>query len=80
MSTVPISYMDSVEIEFTDGRIWEINVAEQLELNKAEIVAIKLIEAFREYQDEIQNMNFKVDIEKLKKDVLDSTKGILGEK
>jgi hypothetical protein len=80
MSTVPISYMDSVEIEFTDGRIWEINVAEQLELNKAEIVAVKLIEAFREYQDEIQNMNFKVDIEKLKKDVLDSTKGILGEK
>jgi hypothetical protein len=80
MSTIPISYMHSVEIEFDDGRIWEINVAEQLELNEAEIVAKKLIEAFREYQDEIHNMNFRVDIEKLKNDVINSTKGILGNK
>jgi hypothetical protein len=72
--------MHSVEIEFEDGRIWEINVAEQLELNDAEIVAEKLIEAFREYRDEIHNMNFKVDIEKLKSDVINSTKGILGKK
>jgi hypothetical protein len=30
MSTVPVLYMHSVEIEFDDGRIWSINISEQL--------------------------------------------------
>ena len=77
MSTIPVKYMHSVEIEFNDGRLWEINITEQLENEEAEIVAKKLIEAFREYQDEIHNMNFSVDIEKLKNDVIKSTKGFL---
>jgi len=77
MSTIPVKYMHSVEIEFNDGRLWEINIAEQLENEEAENVAKKLIEAFREYQDEIHNMNFSVDIEKLKNDVIKSTKGFL---
>jgi hypothetical protein len=77
MSTVPVLYMHSVEIEFDDGRIWSINISEQLEKNDADSVAEKLVSAFHEYQEEIQNIVFKVDVEKLKNDVMNSTNSFL---
>jgi hypothetical protein len=69
--------MHSVEIEFDDGRIWSINISEQLEKNDADSVAEKLVGAFHEYQEEIQNIVFKVDVEKLKNDVMNSTNSFL---
>jgi hypothetical protein len=77
MSSIPVLYMHSVEIEFNDGRVWSISINEQLENNDADIVADKLVEAFREYQEEISNIIFKVDVEKLKSDITSSTSSFL---
>jgi hypothetical protein len=77
MSAIPVLYMYSIEIEFNDGRIWEINIAEQLENSDPDTVADKLVDAFREFQDEIHNIVFKVDVEKLKSDIISSTKSFL---
>lgn len=80
MSTMPIQYIHGVEITFDNGRIWEININEQLEFDNEEDIIQKLMLAFKDYQDEIQTINFQVDIGKLKSDVLKSTKNILGDK
>jgi hypothetical protein len=77
MSAIPVLYMYSIEIEFNDGRIWEINIAEQLENSDPDAVADKLVDAFREFQDEIHNIIFKVDVDKLKSDIISSTKSFL---
>lgn len=77
MSTIPVLYMHSVELEFEDGRIWAINISDQLEEQDADTVADKLVETFHEFQDEIQNIIFKVDIDKLKNDVISSTNNFL---
>ena len=77
MNTMPVAYLDFVHIEFEDGRIWEINIRQQLGEKPADEIADVLLNTMTEYKDEITKIDFKVNIQKLKKDILDSTKTIL---
>lgn len=76
MNTMPVHYLEVIRIEFNDGRVWEINIQEQLELNDGNNVANRLIETFSEYRDDITKIDFKVDINKLKSDICDQTRGL----
>ena len=76
MNTMPIAYLIIVHIEFTNGRVWEIDVRDQLLKETPDSIADKLLDTLKEYKDEIKKIDFKVDIEKLKKDISDSTKTI----
>ena len=77
MNTMPVAYLDFVHLEFEDGRIWEINIRDQLGEKTADEIADVLLNTMSEYKDEITKLDFKVNIQKLKKDILDSTKTIL---
>jgi hypothetical protein len=77
MNTMPVAYLEVVHLEFADGRVWQIDVKEQLKDSDADSIADKLLETLAEYKEEIKKIDFKVDIEKLKKDISDSTKTIL---
>ena len=78
MNTMPLLYLNSVQIEFKDGRIWEIDVKTQLLNIDADTVADKILDIFEEYNKEIQEINFDVDTDKLKQDISNQTKGMLG--
>jgi hypothetical protein len=56
-------------LEFGNGRIWEINIKEQLANSHSDIVAGKLVETFAEYKEDIKKIDFKIDVERLKKDI-----------
>ena len=77
MNTMPVAYLEYVHLEFANGRVWRIDINEQLKVEEAEIVAEKLLDTMSEYRDEITKLDFKIDIIKLKKDIGDSTKDIL---
>jgi hypothetical protein len=77
MNTMPVAYLETVHLEFADGRVWQINIRDQLKEAEADSIADKLLETLSEYKDEIKKIDFKVDIERLKKDIGDSTKSIL---
>lgn len=77
MNTMPVAYLDIVHLEFSDGRIWEINVRDELAKKDPESIADILLNTLQEYKDEIQKIDFKIDVEKLKKDIGDSTKTLL---
>jgi hypothetical protein len=77
MNTMPVAYLDLVHLEFVNGRVWQIDIKEQIKDVNIELVAQKLIETLQEYKDEIKKIDFKIDIERLKKDISDSTKDIL---
>lgn len=76
MNTMPVAYLDFVHLEFANGRVWEINVKEQLKHLDANDVADKLLETIQEYKGDISKIDFKVDIERLKKDIQNSTNEI----
>ena len=66
---MPVHYLESIRMEFGNGRIWEINIKEQLANSHSDIVANKLVETFAEYKEDINKIDFKIDVERLKKDI-----------
>jgi len=76
MNTMPVAYLENVHLEFADGRVWEINIREQLTKTDADDIADKLLNTLQEYKDEIKKIDFKVDVEQLKLDIKGQTKNI----
>ena len=76
MNTMPVAYLNQLRLEFADGRIWEINVQEQLSNSTSDEVAEKLLNIFQEYRNDIKTMDFQMDIERLKVDIQESSKNI----
>jgi hypothetical protein len=74
MNTMPVAYLKSVRLEFNNGRIWEIDIQEQLGNATNDIVAEKLLDTFQEYKEEITKVDFTIDIQRLKQDITDKTK------
>lgn len=77
MNTMPVAYLNIVKFEFKDGRIWEIRIQDLLKKSSTSEVADRLIETVTEYRNEIQKIDFEVDIEKLKADIKNETKRFL---
>lgn len=77
MNTMPVAYLDTVRLDFSDGRVWEIDIKTELKKTSADGIADILVTTLQEYKEEITKIDFKVDIEKLKKDIKDSTKDML---
>jgi hypothetical protein len=76
MNTMPVAYLDTVHLEFANGRVWQIDVREQLKGTDADTVSVRLLETIQEYKDEIRKMDFKIDVERLKIDIKSSTNDI----
>jgi hypothetical protein len=77
MNTMPVAYLDSVRLDFIDGRVWEIDVKNELTKQTADGIADVLLNTLQEYKDEIKKIDFKVDVTRLKKDIIDSSKNVL---
>ena len=77
MSTMPVDYLQILRLSFRNGRIWEIDIAEQLVENANEVVADKILKIFSEYKDDIVKIDFSIDVEKLKSDIAEQTRKIL---
>jgi hypothetical protein len=73
---MPVAYLNQLRLEFADGRIWEINIQEQLANSTSNEVADKLLNIFQEYRNDIKKMDFQMDIERLKTDIQESSKNI----
>jgi hypothetical protein len=76
MNTMPVEYLEYVQLEFKNGRIWQIDIKAQLKDSTLDAVATQLIKTLSEYRDEIVKLDFKVDVERLKKDIGNQTNTI----
>ena len=73
---MPVAYLEIVHLEFANGRVWEINIKGKLKDTDAEVISEYLVKILQEYRDEIVKIDFKVNIDKLKTDIIKSTKDI----
>ena len=80
MSSMPIRYIHGIEIKFKDGRIWEIDITEQLPFAHEKEVVAKLMSALKEWAKDVKSINFNINIDKLKSEVEDQTKNIMRDK
>lgn len=73
IDVIPIDYLDSVRVHFEDGKIWDIDV--KTSRNKADLdIESAIEELFDEYEDAIVNVDFRLDTEKVKKDIQNRTR------
>jgi hypothetical protein len=71
MNTMPVAYLDLVIVEFKDGKVWQIDVADQLKEADPDTMCSKLLDIMQDYKDSIVKIDFKINVEKLKKDIKD---------
>ena len=74
MNTMPIAYLEYVHLEFESGMVWQIDIKEQLKAKDPQSVADKLMETLHEYKTQIKKLDFKIDINQLKRDIDQETK------
>jgi hypothetical protein len=68
IDVVPIEYLHSVKVYFTDGKVWDIDVKKSR--NKPNLdIETALEDLFREYETSIKNIDFRLDTAKVKRDI-----------
>lgn len=76
IQTIPVQYLVSIRVEFHDGKIWEIEI-DRNKLNDDQTVEDSLSDFFDEYADSITNIDFRLDTEKVIRDVKSRTRAFL---
>lgn len=77
IKAVPIEYIHSVHVHFHDGKIWEIDMEKQEENSDINLIENSLEAFLSEYNDEISHVDFRLNTEKVVKDVKTKTKNFM---
>jgi len=71
VDVVPIEYLHSVRITFDDGITWDIDVKkDSSDVNVEDALA----DVMEEYQADITHVDFRLDTEKVKRDISNRTR------
>lgn len=74
MEFLPLEYINMVVVDFDNGDTWEIDIKHQPDTADIDDV---LQDFFEEYQDTIVNVDFRLDIDRIKKDISKRTRRFL---
>lgn len=77
LSAIPVNYLHSIVVTFNDGDSWEIVLRKEDRENETDWFSETMSEMFRNYRDKIQHVDFRLDVEKLRKDITKSTRKFL---
>ncbi len=80
ISAVPIEYIHSVHVYFKDGKVWQIDMDKQNDINgEGDINRVEeSLESFlAEYNDQISHVDFRLNTSKVVQDVKSRTKSFM---
>jgi hypothetical protein len=80
LNVLPLRYLHTVLVNFKDGKIWEIKITAKTKRSGWSAFEKSLSELFKTYEDSIDNIDFKLDTDKVRKDVEASTQKFLKKK
>ena len=80
LHVLPLKYISAVLINFKDGKTWEIRVTADVKKEGWEAFERNLSELVKTYEESIENIDFKLDTDKVKKDIVKSTTKFLKKK
>jgi hypothetical protein len=73
LNVIPLQYLDSVIVTFKNGKVWDVNFK-----NKShESFEAELKEWLTTYESTIDNVDFRLDTERIKKDMIKITNKFL---
>jgi gas vesicle protein len=77
LNVVPLSYVHTIEITFKNTKVWEIDFKKNLKAQNWETFEKEIKEVIRQYEDEIDKIDFRLDTDRIKKDMIKHTKKFL---
>ncbi len=73
INTIPLPYLHSVIVNFKDSKSWEIKLTAKLKNEGWDSFQLSLADLLSSYEDRIDDVDFKIDAVKIKKDIEKST-------
>lgn len=80
VNAVPLAYLHSLRIIFKNGKVWDVNIAAQAKRVDVNDLEEHLREMLQSYEDEIEHIDFRLDVDRVKKDIMKSTNSFLKKK
>jgi hypothetical protein len=80
LNVLPLRYLHTVLVSFKDGKTWEIKITAKTKKDGWPAFEKNLSELFKNYEDSIDNVDFKLDTERVRKDIEASTRKFLKKK
>lgn len=77
LNVVPLSYVHTIEITFKNSKVWEIDFKKNLKVQSWSDFEKEIKEIIRQYEDEIDKIDFRLDTDRIKKDIIKHTKKFL---
>jgi hypothetical protein len=77
LNVVPLIYLDSVTVTFKNKKVWEIKISSKQAKDDWDTFEQNLKEMLASYESEIENVDFKLDTERVKKDMIKHTNRFL---
>jgi len=73
LNVLPIKYLHAVLINFKDGKTWEVKISAEARKEGWSVFEKQLQELVKNYEENIENVDFKLDTPRVKKDIEKST-------
>lgn len=73
VEAVPVEYLDSLLIHFNDGKVWNIEISAKTRKHNLEAFEIELHNLLEEYDDNIKQIDFCINAERVKKNIIRQT-------
>lgn len=80
LNVVPLSYLNAIRITFKNHKVWEIEIKKDAREGGWDYLEQQIKDIVSEYESEIENIDFQLDTEKLKKDIVKNTNKFLKNK
>lgn len=80
LNVLPIGYLHSVLVNFKDGKTWEIKITSRTKKEGWGRFEKQLSELVSNYDDRIENVDFKLDTHRVRKDIEKETQKFLKKK
>ena len=80
LNVVPLWYLDTVTIKFKNTKVWELKITKQQSKEDWNTFESNLKDMLSTYESEIDNIDFKLDTERIKKDMIKYTNRFLKKK
>jgi hypothetical protein len=69
MQYLPLEYLDRIILSFEDGTVWDIDIKDSRRKQTIEQIDDCLDEFFEEYDGFIEAVDYRLDLERVKKDL-----------
>jgi hypothetical protein len=80
LNVMPLKYLHTVLVNFKDGKTWEIKITEKTKREGWPAFERNLAELVKNYNESVENVDFKLDTPKVRKDIEKETQKFLKKK